>query len=464
MLDLVIKNGKIATIHGIYEGGIGVKDGKIVMIAKDPVLPKADKTIDAKGKILMPGAIDAHTHITDPGLEYREDWMSGTKAAANGGVTTIIEHTITSMPPLMTLKDYERLTEYAEKRSYVDFAFHARIHKDNFNEVPKLVREGVLGFKLFMTGPVPEWPRPDDGMLLHFFRAISASGGIAMVHAENIEMISSLQREFQEEGKNSPIYHARSRPPVTELEAVQRAILIAREVRCKLYFVHISTPSASDEIRRAKLLGLPVMAETCPHYLLLDESVYEKLGPYAVVNPPLRSKSCVKALWTHVLEGTFDTIASDHAPKSRNEKEVGWKNIWKAKAGMPSVETMMPMLLDQVNKNRISLEQVIKLCCHNPARIFGLYPQKGAIIVGGDADIVIVDMKKSVVIDQEKLYSKTGYSPYHNWEIKGVPVMTIIRGKAVMEEGFPGKIIGEPGYGESCQKTSRFNTEEEIGG
>jgi dihydroorotase-like cyclic amidohydrolase len=175
------------------------------------------------------------------------------------------------------------------------------------------------------------------------------------------------------------------------------------------------------------------------------------MGPLAVVNPPLRSKSDVKGLWPHIHRGTFDTIGSDHAPKGLEEKEIGWKNIWKTKAGMPSLETMIPVLLNQVNQGRLSLHQVVKLCCHNPAKIFGLYPKKGGVVVGSDADIVIVDMKKKVRLNQEKLYSKVGYSPYHNWEMKGVPVMTLVRGQVVMEDGFPGKILSKAGYGESCQ-------------
>lgn len=459
VVDMVIKNGRIATPNGIYRAALAIDGGKIVAISKNTVLPQSDITIDAKGNIVMPGVIDAHVHVGDPGHSKREDWTTVTCSAAGGGVTTIIDHAISDDPPTINQDDFRNKIEYAEKQALVDFALHSAIIELRASQqIHQLIREGAAGFKMFMS----EYFHVDDGTMLKAFRILAEGGGLAMVHAENMKIVTALQETLEKEKKNSPRYYPFSRPSFAEVEATYRAILFATQADCELYIVHMSTPSAVELVKQCKHRSPPIYAETCPQYLLLNNSLYDKKwGPYACMNPPLRSETEREGMWKYVDNGTISVIGTDHASYLKSEKEPGWKNVWSVPPGAPGVETMVPLLMDQVNKGRLTIHQVVRLVSYNPARIFGLYPRKGTIQVGSDGDITIIDMKKTAKISSESLHSKAEFTLYEDWEVKGVPVTTILRGNIVMEDGYPGKIIGEIGYGRflpsrRCNDTINF--------
>jgi len=451
-VDLVIKNGKAVMPDGLYEVGLAIDEGKIVCIGKASKLPKADHTIDASGKIVLPGIIDAHVHLREPGTPQREDFETGTKAAAAGGITTVLEMPV-STPAVASAEALNRRIELLKNRAVVDYGLYAGAGTHNLQQIPSLAKAGAIAFKTFLTHPPPEREPEyrgvyavDDGSLLEIFGAVSKTGLRSCVHAENNTIIERNIAKLKESKRLDPPAHAESRPNVVEVEAVERAITLAKTANAKLHLCHTSTREAMEIIQSAKRSGMDITAETCPQYLTLTSEVMKKSGPYAKINPPLRSSADVNAMWSAVNGGTVDIIASDHAPFPKEEKDVGWTDIWKAPAGMPQLETMLPLLLTKVNERRISIERLARLMSTNPARIFGLYPRKGAIRIGSDGDITIVDLKKQKTIRKEEMHTKgRSVTVYDGWEVKGVPTATIVRGQIVMDES---GVVGKVGYGQ----------------
>jgi allantoinase len=442
-VDLIIKNGKIVTSTGIYNAGLAIDNGKIVSIAMTPHLPPSDEVIDAKGNFVMPGVIDAHVHFWDPGYTYREDWATGTMSAAGGGVTTVIEMPTTS-PPTITPEAFKAKKEIAKRKAFVDFALHAGVTPATIQHIDDLSKEGAASFKMFMAEKVREFDRMDKGSLYESLTRISAANNVASIHAES-ELVTYLQRKLQEAGRADPAAHLDSRPDVAEIDAISSAILLARETRARLHICHLSTARGVELIREGKEKGVKVSAETCPQYLLFNKQDYIKLGPYLKVNPPVRTSEDQLALWDALRNCIIEIIASDHCPFLREEKEVGWQNIWEAGTGIPGTETLLPLMLSEgVNKGRISMVTLCKLLCENPAKIFGLYPRKGHIAVGADADIIIVDLKQRRKITIEKMHTKGEFTPFDGWVIQGFPILVLVRGKIIAKDG---EIVGKSGYG-----------------
>lgn len=455
--DLVIKNGKIASPYGIIEGGLAVVDGRIVAIAKSGHLPKADRVIDAEGKILMPGAIDVHTHLTFGKLC---DFTKGTMSAANGGVTTVMEMPL-STPPCgdntLTLEAFKEKLEYLKGRAVIDYGLYGGGAHLNIEEVPKMDKAGVIGFKMYMGESYsPGFPAIDSGALLEMFRKISELGAIGGVHAENQSIVRFYTEKLKRKGRKEPEVYSKSRPVFAEVEAIIESAMLAREAGAKLHIFHVSSGSGAQAIKRLKVDGVAITAETCPHYLFLDESMYKAKGPYMKINPPIRSSDEVKKLWTAVLDDTIDIIASDDSSYSRDEKEAGWKNIWEAPSGAPGMETMLPLLLDRVNKGVLTLEKLISLVCERPAKTFGIYPRKGVLQVGSDADIVVVNMKRKFALRCEDLYTNSEFILYEGMEGEGVPELVLCRGKVVMENGYPGDVIGKGGHGQFITRKNKL--------
>lgn len=442
-VDLIIENGKIVTSTGIYDAGLAIDDGKIVSIAKTSHLPPSDEVIDANGKLLMAGAIDAHVHFWDPGYTYREDWATGTMSAAAGGITTVIEMPTTS-PPTITPDAFKEKRKIAERKAFIDFALHAGTTPDTMLHIDNLSKEGAASFKMFIAEKVREFDKMDRGSLYEAFKKISAVNSIASVHAES-ELVSYLRRKLQEERRTDPVAHLDSRPSIAEIDAIFNVLLLAQETKAHLHICHLSTAKGAELIKLGKEKGIKVSAETCPQYLLFNRNDYTKLGPYLKVNPPVRTSEDQLALWKALQHGTIDIIASDHCPFQNREKEVGWQNIWEAGTGVPGTETLLPLMLSEgVNKGRISMTTLCKLLCENPAKIFGLYPRKGFIAVGADADIVIVNLKQRWKITIGKMHTKGEFTPFEGWEVQGFPTIVLVRGEKVVENG---EIVGKSGYG-----------------
>lgn len=438
--DLVVKGGKLVTPEGIIEAGIAIKEGKIVKIAKEPGLPEAERVIKADGKLIMPGVIDAHAHIHDPDYTYREDFESGSKAAAAGGVTLLID-----MPLVLTvLSDMiERKKKEGERLSVVDFSFHAGMMMPEYvEEIPKVVSLGVKSFKLFTTQPF----KVDWQGVRCIVEAVSRVEGVTVVHAEDDAIISEwVAKVRDEEGRKDVLAHFDSRPSEAEGEAIRRLIHISEETCGHIHIAHMTTTVGTVLVRDAKERGISITAETCPQYLVFTRRDAEKQGPYLKMTPPLRTRDDVISLWKGLADGTIDMVVTDHAPGTKEEKEVGWEDIWKAWGGIPGVETLLPIMLSEgVNKGRITPMKLVEVMCQRPSEVFGLYPRKGALREGSDGDLVILDMKKEVTIRAENLHYKVGWTPYEGMKVVGYPEVTVLRGEVVAEDG---RLLGRPGYG-----------------
>lgn len=451
-IDLAIKSAQLACPYGLVKAGVGVRDGVIVAIAEDSALPPAKKVIEAERHIIIPGAIDAHVHLRDPGHPEKEDFTTGTMAAAAGGVTTVLEHP-PSVPSVHSVETFSYKRAIAERKAVVDFGLYGGAGTTSINEIMPLAESGVVAFKTFLTTSPPDRIEEHrglevegDGALLDVFSVVAKTGLVNCIHAENDEIIQHRMKQLIASGQVAATTVNIARPVVAEVEAVSRAILFAKDTGVRLHICHVSSGSAAEIISNAKDAGISVTAETCPHYLLQTDECMQKLGPYGKVHPPIRSQEEQDKLWHYLLNGAIDIICTDHAPHSTDLKEQGRENIFHAPGGYPGLETMVPLLLTEVNRGRLNLNLLTKLISENVAKIFGLFPRKGAIHVGADADLVIVDMTKRQTIKADKLYTRSRGSAllFEGWQTVGAPIMTIVRGEVVMEDGV---VIGPPGYG-----------------
>ena len=443
-VDLVIKNARIVTARDIYTAGIAIDNGKIVSIRKDPLLPPADSIIDASKRVVMPGAIDAHVHVYLPGF-LRETFETGTKAAAVGGVTTIIEMPSAGKFLTTTVKNFKKKKTIGEKESVVDFALHAgEIQEEkDFLEIVDLVRAGAAGFKITMGGG-PTAVKNDE-IMFESFKRINEAKSVAIVHAENHQLYEFFRKKAIQRGENDPLAYSLSRPNIVEAKAISRAILFAKFAGNKLHVAHVTTKEGVELVQNAKENQQTVTAEVTPQALLLNKKDYKKNKHYIIMDPPVRGEEDNLALWKALDDDTIDCIVTDHCAYSKKEKDVGLKNIWDTPPGVPGLETVIPLLLSEgVGKKRITLNRLVQLCSEKPAKIFGLYPRKGVIRVGSDADLTIVDLKRRDVIRATQFQCIGEFTPFENWKIKGKPVLTLVRGQVIAENG---NIVGKPGYG-----------------
>ena len=444
-VDLLIKNGTIVTPLAAYRGHLVIHGGKVLdILLRDGDLPEARQVVDATGLHVLPGLIDPHVHFREPGFEYKEDWITGSMAAAAGGITTVIDMPNVN-PPTRDVHALQLKLERARGRSYVDYALYAVIAGGGTEDILPLAEAGVCGFKVFLGETVGDIPPPSDGELIEAWKAVSSTGLRCGVHAENTSIIRYLRARLQEQGRKDPLAHVESRPPVAEAEAIQRAILFAREAKSKLMIHHLSSREGVELVRWGKSLGVDVMAETCPHYLLFEDQDMTRmgLGSLLKINPPVRSREHGEALWEGLRSGVVEVIGTDHSPHTPEEKmeDARFEDIWKAMPGWPGVETGVPLMLTQVNAGRLTLNQYVKLQAEGPARAWNLWPRKGNLNRGADGDVTVVDMRRSGIIDRDRLHSKSKVTPFHGFHVQGMPVYTIVRGHIVMHDG---QIVGSP--------------------
>jgi dihydroorotase len=414
MIDLCLVNCRLSP-H--IECNIGIDGGKIVQLKKLPVI--ADKTMDLNGKLVFPGLIDAHVHFRDPGLTYKEDFRTGSAAAAAGGFTTVIDMPNTN-PATNTPYDFQEKLKIAGKKSLVDFGVHAGV-QDPTN-IRGLAELKPVSFKIFMD-------LVDTAFLMEVFGELSRVDGtpIISLHSEDRNITRHCTRLMKKEGSQVELY-AKARPSVAESVAVATALSMADYFGLKTHICHVSSKESLKLINQAQNEGCPVTTEITPHHLFLDLDYLQKFGTLAKTNPPLRSarhKLGIADL-PHL-----DIIGTDHAPHTLEEKN---ENVWDAPPGVPGLETTLPLLLTQINRGQISIDDIKRLLCENPARIFNI-PGKGFIREGMDADLVVVDLKRENTIKAEDFKSKAKYSPFEGFKVKGMPVLTLVRGRVVMEEG-----------------------------
>lgn len=441
--ELLLTNAIIYTNGDFTPGCVGVKEGKIVEISTAPNPDDYEQVLDCKGNYLLPGTIESHIHIREPGRPDRGTFATETMCAAAGGVTTILEHPIAN-PPQYNKEILQRRQEDAAPQCFVDYGFYGAAGAQHPECIAELAKTGIVAFKTFLhkapegrDGEFIGLTMANDGEMYFGFREVAKTGKPCAVHAENNDIISSLIAQFRKEGKTEPIYHCLSRPKFAEYETVSKLILMAKDTGVKFIFCHTTTPEAMEMVKVAKEEGVECFLETCPQYLYLTEDALPKFGTYAKCNPALRKKEDVEKLWEYVADGTVDFIGSDHATYTVEEKERKKEDIFVAPAGFIGVDLRLPLMLHAVNEGRISLKRCIDLLSTNVAKAFGIYPQKGTISLGSDGDFVLVDLDRTWTVDMDKCYSKAKAigKVYDGWTLKGKPVATIVRGRVVMEEG-----------------------------
>ncbi|MDR1827607.1 MAG: dihydroorotase family protein [Methylobacteriaceae bacterium] len=434
-MELAIINGTVVSHLGRYKADIAVADGVITALVKPGGLRtgEARTVIDAGGLFVLPGCIEAHSHFREPGHEYKEDFYTGSMAAAAGGITTVFEMANTK-PLADGPKEILDKIALISGRSFVDYCLHGLVTKRNIGRLTEMLAVGVRGFKAMMSLSAMGTPTVDDGELLCALRELQKTDTVLTVHAENTSIVNVEKQRLQDAGRTDWKAHMESRPVISEIEAITRAILLCEETGCRLHIAHIAAGRSVDIIRRAKHHGIRVTCETGPHNLTLTDADYERLGPSMFMNPPVRPIEDQNALWQGIRDGTVDMISTDHSPHSEEEKFAA-NSVWKTKSGLAGVETSVPVMLTTVNAGKLTLEQYVKVSSFNQAHHFRIYPRKGAIQVGSDADFTIVDMGKTGIIRKEDLKSKTKVMPYDGFHYTGAPVYTIIRGNIAMKDG-----------------------------
>ncbi len=446
-VDLVIRNGRIVSPEGVVAASLAIRGGTIVAIGDDDLMPPASETLDARGCHLLPGIIDSHVHFREPGYEYKEDWGTGTAAAAVGGVTTVFEMPNTH-PPTADLDALRLKQEAARRQAHVDYGIYGLLDEHNLDQLERLAAAGVVGFKCFMGNTFGDLPAPSDGAMLEAFEIIARLGKRIVVHAENPSIMARRQDQLEKAGRTEPLAHLAARPAICEIEAVSRAIHFAEWTGARLHIAHKSSKDALDIVRQAKARGVDVTVETCPQYLLLDTEDMKRLGNVMRVNPPIREPGHAEPLWQALRDGVVDMMSTDHAPHTIPEKTD--PNVWRCCCGFPGVETAVPLMLTQVAAGRLSLEHYVRVSSANPAKAWGLYPRKGALQVGSDADIAIVNLAREGRVRAETLHSKSKITPFDGRALMGMPVATLVRGRVVARDGV---LIGSPGWGNPVEPT-----------
>jgi len=461
--DLIIKGGTIATASDVYTADIAIKDGKIVQIGTS--LDGAEKVIDATGKYVLPGGIDSHVHISQPsgeGISMADDFETGTRSALFGGNTTVLPFCLQEKgtPLRQTLNAYHKL---AEGNLYTDVSFHLIVSETNptllGQELPALAGEGYASFKVFMTY---EGLRLNDAEILKTLDVARSTGSTVMIHCENEDAIRYLIEKHEAAGDVAPRAHASTRPAAVEREATHRALTLAEIADVPIVIVHVSNGQAMEEISRARARGLKVFGETCPQYLMLTAEDLDGMdweGAKFVCSPPPRDKAAQEECWRGIETGVFDLFSSDHCPFKYDDERgkkfpKGKESFRHIPNGIPGVETRMPILFSEgVMKGRIDLSRFVALTSTNHAKTYGLYPQKGTISIGADADIAIWDPSVKRTIRHAELHDGADYSPYEGIEVTGWPTTVILRGSVMVSDG---ELVGKKGDGQ--YQTARTRT------
>ena len=458
MATLLIRNGIVITATDLYEGDVFVDGEKVVAIGSSLQM-NADRVIDAKRKYVLPGGIDVHTHLDMPfgGTTSADDFESGTIAAAHGGTTSIVDFAIQYKGQTLH-HAWETWMKKADGKAAIDYGFHmiiTELSDQVEEEMDALVRQGVTSFKLFMA--YPGVFMLDDASIFRALLRSGKNGGTICMHAENGGVIDVLVKKALAEGKTAPKYHALTRPARAEAEATHRAIALAEMADVPIYIVHLSAAEALEMVTEARDRGLPAFAETCPQYLFLSYDNYEEAGfegAKYVMSPPLRPKETQERLWRGLAFNDLQAISTDHCPFCMKEqKTLGKGDFSKIPNGAPGIETRMSLVYDGgVRTGRISLNRFVELTSTSPAKIFGLFPRKGTIAPGSDADIVIFDAEKKVRLSARTLHMKVDYNPYEGREVVGATDTVISRGRVVIDGG---RFVGRAGSGSFIKRASR---------
>lgn len=454
-MSLLIKNGTLVTNGAVFKADLLIEDGKIVQIAEN-IEAKGD-VIDARGKYVCPGGVEIHTHIDGilHGMRTVDDWYYASLGAAFGGTTTVVDFPMQGVKQTLG-ETIEEFHQRAKDKSIVDYAFTPIISQytdETYEEIPELIEAGHPTFKVFMYY---DW-KVNDYDLARVLDVTGNSGGMISIHCENAGTIDYLGDKAIREGKTGVEWHAPTRPVSTEVEATYRVMQVAGELGVPVLVVHMSAAGAVEEVAKARARGVKAYGEAMPHFLLLDDSEYNRPGYEGmkyVITPPLRPKEHHEALWANLRNNTLVTVGSDHCAFPYKDKirlfETRGSVFQKIPHGAPGIETRVPLIFSEgVSKGRISLTRFVDVVATNPAKLVGLYPKKGVLALGSDADIMIIDPQKEVTISQEMLHGKTDYTPFEGWKLKGYPVTSISRGNVLVHEG---EVVAKPGVGEFLKR------------
>jgi dihydroorotase (multifunctional complex type) len=436
--DCEIANATLLEPKGRYRGTIAISGERVVGILEEPS-GNAARTIDAEGLVALPGMVDQHVHFMDPGDNAREDFIRGSSAAAVGGVTTVVEHTHSN--PVLTAEDLREKREYLKDRSVIDFGLMAHVFPDTIKHVPDLWEDGVAIFKAFTctTHGVPGL-LPDD--LLRLFRSLFEAGARGLVHCEDEFITEDNEERLHAALRKDYGVIPEWRSTEAELVAVNTVALLARLTGANITVAHASQPEVIDLVRRERELGATLSIESCPQYFYINSDEVREYGPTRKFTPPARDAPAGELMWKRLARGQIDLISTDHAPSTLDQKFAS--DIWGCPFGLPGVETTLTMLLDAVAEGKLTLQRLVQTYSEAPARLLGLYPRKGALRIGSDADVVLVDTEQEHVLSNDNIVSKAGWTPFDGRRVKGRAVMTMLRGQVVAENG---KVTAEPGGG-----------------
>ncbi len=454
MSSILVTGGRIITAADDYTADILIVDDRIKMIGQElPVQP--DRTIDAGGQYVIPGGVDAHTHMELPvgPVVASDDFETGTIAAAHGGTTTIVDFATQARGGTLHAALDEWLAK-AEGKAVVDYGLHMIISdlpEERLPEMDALVREGVTSFKMFTA--YPDRLQLDDGAILKGMRRARENGGLVLMHAENGSVVDYLVRKFIAEGKTTPNYHPLSRPHESEADATQRVILLAQLAGVPVYIVHVSSHLAMEAIRRARRHGIPAYGETCPQYLALTYEQYADgsfEGARFVCSPPIRERANQEPLWQALGRGDLQTVATDHCPFWLKDKELGRGNFSQMPNGVPGVENRMHVIYQGgVVERGWSMQRMVQVTSTAPAKLFGLFPRKGTLAAGSDADLVLWDPRRPYTIRQKTQFTRVDYNPYEGMTIAGSPSLVLARGRVIFEND---RYLGQRGQGEYLRR------------
>ncbi len=439
IVDLVLNNAKAYIKGEILECSIAVEEGKIYKIGRYPQMPNADQKIDLHGLLVLPGLIDEHVHLRDEERAYKEDFISGTSAAAAGGFTTVLDMP-NNLPVTNSVEALKNRLAIAERRTLVNIGLYSEFPK-NLAELPQISAQGAIGYKLFMGNQVGGLNIDDDQAIKDGLKQAAESDTVVAVHAEDKNQILAIEQKLKQAKLDAAKHFLLAHTEQAEVQAIERILKIAEGLGVHLHFCHLTSSQGLETVKAAKEAGKKVTGEVTPNHLMLSAADVVHYGMMAIMAPPLRDRTHQEALLKGATQSGIDTIGSDHAPHTLEEKSAS--SVWEVKVGVPGLETTLPLMLALVRKDQLTLQRMVELLVEKPAEIFSL-TSKGKLEAGKDADLTIVDYNMRWKIDASKFKSKAKFSPYHGWEVTGKPVKTFVNGVLVMDEG---EIVDKPGSG-----------------
>jgi len=441
---MVLNNAKAYINKEIVDCSLAIYKGKIFKIGKETSMPTAQTKINLENLLVLPGLIDVHVHLRDEGKAYKEDFYSGTAAAAAGGITTVLDMP-NNDPATMSAKTLRNRIENAKNKILVNVGFYSEFPR-NMKEIEDIVEEGAMAFKLFMTEQVGGLNIDDDHALLEAFKIVSGLKVLVAVHAEDKKTLKKAEDEFKHANRNDIEAFLKAHSENVEVKAIKRLLSIVKQTNVHTHFCHISTEEGLEAVIDGKKSRMPITCEATPHHLLLSVDDLKQTGTLALTMPPVREKHHTEALWRGVKNGWIDILASDHAPHSPLEKKA--KVVWDVKVGIPNLETTLPLLLTEVKRGRLSIADVVRLMAEKPAEIFKL-KSRGCLKEGNNADLTVVDLNKKYKIEASNFHSKAKYSPFDQWTVEGKPVKTFVNGQLIMDDG---EIVAKAGSGKIIRR------------